>query len=273
MAIGWLIDKFLIFYVSLFVLLSLLVLGILIKVSLPCWTRLTGHPQPTRVIRPEWAHRKLVDDIFTVCVFLLVLVSQTLMVAKHLGPTYMIPALSLPLLGIAWVLHQQEIVPLSHKMRLAFGRGFLVVLLAVASFSTIKAINTDSNTHQQGLHSYGSIQHALKQFEDPLVIGAFNCNFLECALWFGMGLVPEMELKTLPIMPNFYYFDIFSKKLHLPGKGELTDQQTAETIAALTLQSRPVLLISPPFPHLGNLKLELILETRIQNLYRIVGLR
>jgi hypothetical protein len=148
-----------------------------------------------------------------------------------------------------------------------------VVLLAVASFSTIKAINTDSNTHQQGLHSYGSIQHALKQFEDPLVIGAFNCNFLECALWFGMGLVPEMELKTLPIMPNFYYFDIFSKKLHLPGKGELTDQQTAETIAALTLQSRPVLLISPPFPHLGNLKLELILETRIQNLYRIVGLR
>jgi hypothetical protein len=74
-------------------------------------------------------------------------------------------------------------------------------------------------------------------------------------------------------MPNFYYFDIFSKKLHLPGKGELSDQQTAETIAALMGQTRPVLLISPPFPHLDKLKLELILSTPVQNLYRVVGLR
>ena len=273
MAIGWLIDQFLIFYVSLLVLLSLLVLGILIKVSLPFWTRLTSHPQPTRVIRPEWPHKILVDDIFTVCVFSLVLISQTLMVAKHLGPTYMIPALSLPLLGIAWVLHQQEIVPLSHKMRLAFGRCCLVILLLVASFSTVKAIKTVSNTHEQGLQSYRSIQHALKQFDDPLILGAFNCNFLECAVWFGMGLVPDMELRTSSVMPNFYYFDIFSKKLHLPGKGELSDQQTAETVTALTQQKRPVLLISPPFPHLNKLKLELVLETRIQNLYKVVGLR
>ncbi len=273
MAIGWLIDQFSIFYITLFALFLLLVLGVLVKTFQSLWPVLNRHTQLTRQIRCSWQHKLLVDDILTLSIFLLVLIAQTLMVAKHVGPTYMIPALSLPLLGIAWILHQQNILPVPHKLRLAVSRSYLVILLAVASFSTVKAIKTVSNTHQQGLQSHHSIQQAVKQFDDPLVLGAFNCNFLECALWFGMALVPEMELKTAPVMPNFYYFDIFSKKLHLPGKGELSDQQTTETIAALTGQTRPVLLISPPFPHLNKLKLELILSTPVQNLYRVVGLR
>ncbi len=54
---------------------------------------------------------------------------------------------------------------------------------------------------------------------------------------------------------------------------QLSDQQTTETIATLTRQTRPVLLISPPFPHLSKLKLELVLSTPIQNLYRVTGLQ
>ena len=273
MAIGWLIDQFSIFYITLTALFLLLILSALVKASKSLWPMLNRHTQLARLIRPSWPHKLLVDDILTLSIFLLVLIAQTLMVAKHLGSTYMVPALSLPLLGIASILHQQNIVPVPYKLRLAISRLCLVVLLAIASFSTVKAIKTVSNTHQQGLQSHHSIQQAVKQFDNPLVLGAFNCNFLECALWFGMALVPEMELKTTPVMPNFYYFDIFSKKLHLPGKGELSDQQTAETIAALMGQTRPVLLISPPFPHLDKLKLELILSTPVQNLYRVVGLR
>jgi len=273
MAIGWLINQFSIFYVVLFVLFLLVFLSLLGEISRLVGIVLNRQVRPPRAIRFRWVHTITTDDLSTASILLFVLISQTLMVAKHLGPTYMIPALPLPLLGIAWVLYQQNIVPLSYKMRVAISRVCLVILLAVASFSTFKAIKTVSNTHEQGLQSYRSIQHALKQFEDPLVLGAFNCNFIECALWFGMGLVPDMELKTTPIMPNFYYFDIFSKKLHLPGKGELSDQQTAETIAALTRQTRPVLLISPPFPHLAKLKLELLLSTPIQNLYRVTGLQ
>ena len=273
MAIGWLINQFSIFYFVLFVLFSLVLLSLLSKISYSLKSLLNKPMQPPRVIRRRWVRSISTDDLSTVAILLLVLISQTLMVAKHLGPTYMIPALPLPLLGIAWLLYQQNIVPFSHKIRVAASGLFLVILLTIASFSTFKAIKTVSNTHQQGLQSYRSIQHALKQFDDPLVLGAFNCNFLECAVWFGMGLVPDMELKTLPIMPNFYYFDIFSKKLHLPEKGELSDQQTVDTVALLMLQARPVLLISPPFPHLNKLKLELILETRIQNLYRVTGLQ
>ena len=272
-AIGWLIDQFSIFYFTLLTLFSLLVLSTLVKVSLPLWSLLNKRTQLIPLRRPEWQHKIPVDDLWTLSVFLLVLIAQTLMVAKHLGPTYMIPALPLPLLGITWVLHRQSILPFSPKIGVAVSLYCLVILLAVASFSTVKAIKTVSNTHEQGLQSHRSIQHALKQFDDPLVLGAFNCNFLECALWFGMALVPEMELKTASVMPNFYYFDIFSKKLHLPGIGEISDQQTAETIEALMRQTRPVLLISPPFPHLDKLKLELILSTPVQNLYRVVGLR
>jgi hypothetical protein len=273
MAIGWLIDQFSVFYLSLLALFSFFVLSILSKISQllgPVLGKLMQQPQALRL---RLVNRVSGADLSTVSILLLVLIIQTLMVAKHLGPTYMIPALPIPLLGIAWLLHQQTIVPFSHKTRATLSGICLVVLLTVASFSILKAIKAVSNTHQQGMQSQRSIQHALKQFDDPLMLGAFNCNFLECALWFGMGLVPEMELKTAAIMPNFYYFDIFSKKLHLPGKGELSDQQTAETMAALMRQTRPVLLISPPFPHLAKLKLELLLSTPIQNLYRVTGLQ
>ncbi len=74
------------------------------------------------------------------------------------------------------------------------------------------------------------------------------------------------------VTPSFYYFDIFNKTLRLPGKGELTHQQTAETVEQLVQQTRPVLLISPPFPHLNQLKLELVAETPVKNLYRVHGL-
>ena len=75
-----------------------------------------------------------------------------------------------------------------------------------------------------------------------------------------------------PVTPDFYYYDIFNKTLRLPGKGELTHQQTAETVEHLVQQTRPVLLISPPFPQLSQLKLELVAETPVKNLYRVRGL-
>jgi hypothetical protein len=94
---------------------------------------------------------------------------------------------------------------------------------------------------QKGLDSYAAIQQAIARYDQPLLIGTFNCNFPECALWFGMSLVPEMELKMASVTPNFYYYDIFNKTLRLPGKGEMTHKQTAETVEHLVQQTRPVL--------------------------------
>jgi hypothetical protein len=272
LAIGWLMGNFSIYYRISFFIIGLLVLGIAIKI----FSRLSSsglHLKPLIITSRLISFNSIkLNEWLVATVFLLVLYGQTLMVAKHLGPTYMIPALGVPTLAIAWLLHRQQIILLSSKIRVIFSWCWLSIIIIGASFSTITAIKKISANKQIGLHSYALIQKDIQRFQNSLVLGAFNCNFANCALWFGMSLVPEMELRMASVTPNFYYFDVFSKKLHLPGKGELNDAQTNETIQTLIEQGRSVLLISPPFPQLNKFKLKLITETPIQNLYQILGI-
>ena len=74
------------------------------------------------------------------------------------------------------------------------------------------------------------------------------------------------------VTPNFLHFDIFNKRLHVPGIGELTEDRLRTTINELIAQNRDVLLISPEFDQLHKFELEKLLSTEIQNLYRIKGL-
>ena len=184
----------------------------------------------------------------------------------------MIPTLTVPALAMVWLFHRQQIILLSPKIRMIFSWCWLSFVVISASFSSVAAIKKVSASKLTGLESYALIQKEIARFQNPLVLGAFNCNFANCALWFGMSLVPEMELRMGPVTPNFYYFDIFSKKIHLPGKGELNDAQTNATIESLTAEGRTILLISPQFPQLSKFKLKLITETPLQNLYRVLGI-
>jgi len=184
----------------------------------------------------------------------------------------MIPALPLTMLAGAWLIHGQQVLPASKAIQKVFGLCCLAMIVSTATVSVMAAAHSLAQDRQKGLASYTAIQQAIARFDQPLLIGAFNCNFPECALWFGMSLVPEMELKMASVTPNFYYYDIFNKTLRLPGQGELTHQQTAETIEHLVQHARPVLLISPPFPQLSQLKLELVAQTPVKNLYRVHGL-
>jgi hypothetical protein len=169
-------------------------------------------------------------------------------------------------------MHGQRVLPASKAIQKIFGLCCLAVIVSTATVSVMATVRSLAQDRQKGLASYAAIQQVIARYDQPLLIGTFNCNFPECALWFGMSLVPEMELKMASVTPNFYYYDIFNKTLRLPGKGELTHQQTAETIEYLVQQTRPVLLISPPFPQLSQLKLELVAQTPVKNLYRVQGL-
>ena len=271
-AVGWLVTQFSPFYYVIAAIGCLLLFGLTLKIL----QRVT-----TNNIKENWFVQIQVKvpvraingaDLLTASVFLLVCSLQTLMVAKHLGPGYMIPVLPLTLLGCTWLLHGQQVLPISAAVQKILGICLLTLMLSMASISVTLATQSLARDRQKGLDSYAAIQQAIARYEQPLLIGAFNCNFVECALWFGMSLVPEMERKMGDVTPNFYYFDIFNKTLRLPGKGELTHQQTTEAIEQLAQQARPVLLISPPFPQLSQLKLELITETPVKNLYRVRGL-
>ena len=202
---------------------------------------------------------------------LLVVAAQTIMVAKHPGPTYMIAVLPVTVMGGAWLVFAQRMVPLPELIRQWLG-GLWLILLAYASvnasiagYASVRAI------HEGGERSRQAVLSETSRFKDPILIGTFNCNLPECALWFGMLMVPEMELKMDRITPDFYHFDIFGRGLHLPGVGALSAEATADTVNRLVESGRPVFLISPPYDQLAQFRLEKVSGDRVQNLYRVMG--
>lgn len=202
---------------------------------------------------------------------LLALAGQTVMVAKHPGPTYMTAVLPVAVMGAAWVLYAQRLVPLPGRVRPWIAAVWLVMLgyasvnTSWASYAGLRAI------HQAGETSRNKILSEVSRYPNPVMIGTFNCNFPECALWFGMLMVPEMELKMDRVTPDFYHFDIFGRRLHLPGVGELSPEATADTVNRLVESGRPVFLVSPPYDQLAQFRLEKISGDHIQNLYRVTG--
>ena len=202
---------------------------------------------------------------------LMVLAAQTIMVAKHPGPTYMIAVLPVAVMGGAWLLYAQRMVPLPMPIRRGLAAAWLILLGYSSINSTIASASYVRSIHEAGERSRDSVLAQTSGSPNPILIGTFNCNLPECALWFGMLMVPEMELKMDRITPDFYHFDIFGRKLHLPGVGELSAEATAETLNRLVQSGRPVFLISPPFEQLSQFKLEKLSGDSIQNLYRVVG--
>lgn len=205
-------------------------------------------------------------------VFIIVAVAQTVMVAKHVGASYMIPALPLPLLCAAWLLNNQQFIHGSVAAKRYLNWVWVAFLCGVMVLSSSKAYTVVRDNHARGVASFEIIKNELNKFKDPIAIGTFNCNFKECALWFGMLLVPAMELRMDRFTPNFFHFDVFNKRLHIPGRGEVNSEEAARIIEDLISKDRPILLISPTYPQLAQFKLASIINTPIQNLYRVVGI-
>lgn len=202
---------------------------------------------------------------------LLVLAAQTIMVAKHPGPTYMIAVLPVTVMGGVWLVFVQRMVPLPGAMRPWLGRLWLILLAYASVNASIAAYAGVRAIHEAGERSRDAALAETSNFSNPVLIGTFNCNLPECALWFGMLMVPEMELKMDAIAPNFYHFDIFGRRLHVPGVGELSAEATADTVNRLVESGRPVFLVSPPYDQLAQFRLEKLSGDRIQNLYRVTG--
>jgi hypothetical protein len=211
-------------------------------------------------------------DFWIPSVLLVVAVAQVVMVAKHVGASYMVPALPLPILCAAWLLHNQPVIHPNVALNKYLAWVWLVFLCAVMVASSTKAYTMVRDNHARGVASFEIIQNELERFKDPLVIGTFNCNFQDCALWFGMLLVPVMELRMDRFTPNFFHFDIFNKRLHIPGRGEVSSDEATRIVEGLIQQGRPVLLISPAYPQLAQFLLTPVVNTQIQNLYRVKGI-
>ena len=249
------------------VMVVVLILGLGRKALGLAWKSPIQRPQEGPPVRGGLWMREFVAPLS----LLLVLAAQTIMVAKHPGPTYMIAVLPVTVMGGAWLVFAQRMIPLPESIRSWIGGGWMILLVyalanaSVAGYAGVRAI------HEAGERSRDAVLSETSNFKNPVLIGTFNCNLPECALWFGMLMVPEMELKMDGVTPDFYHFDIFGRRLHLPGVGELSAEATADTVNRLIESGRPVFLVSPPYDQLAQFRLEKISGDHVQNLYRVTG--
>ncbi len=209
----------------------------------------------------------------TAVVISIVIVSQAIMVAKHPGPTYMIPALPLTAIIVVWFVHTQKFILLSTLVQKVLGLLVFAFFTYQSLTSSVNAYKMIAANHSRGAQANQQVLEAMKKFKDPVLIGTFNCTLPECALWFGQLMIPEVGFKMDRVTTDFYHFDIFAKNLHVPGKGGLSHAETAQVINGLVDASRPVLLISPPYKQLENFEMEKIVSTPVQDLYRVIGFK
>jgi hypothetical protein len=209
---------------------------------------------------------------------ILVLVAslQTVIVAKHPGLPYMVPVLPLATFSIGFILNAAfTLVDHASAKKETIIRGlsfgWLLVTIYIAIVSTVSAYASLKSNRGLAEASYNSIATEISKYENPIIIGTFNCSFEGCATWFGIALAHGLDLRMDRVDQWFYYYDIFSKNLRTPGQAEAPREQTPKTINNLISAGRTLLLISPVYEQNSQFKLAELIKTPNQTLYRITG--
>lgn len=180
-----------------------------------------------------------------------VAVAHTIVVAKHPGISYMVPVLPLALFALCWGLRmalQSSDSLIFSKINDAVWLVLLVIVIYIATMSAFNANTALKTLRKSAESSYNAITTEIQKYERPTLIGTFNCSFQGCATWFGIALTRGLDLKLNQVNPSFYYYDIFSKNLRIPGEVELPNTHTAATIKQLIDAGQMLFLISPVYP-------------------------
>ena len=218
---------------------------------------------------------KLPDNFpFGSAVLITLMSAQTVAVAKHPGISYMVPVLPAAVFAASWVL-TSAIRLIDHSVSKKLENvGSLIcmgVIASIAIVNTLQAYESVAALRARAEHSHNNIENEIAKYENPILIGTFNCSFKECATWFGIALTHGLDLRMNEVNPQFYYFDIFAKNLRIPGSPELPREATPKTVNDLINAGRTILLISPSYDNTNQFKLTELVKTPNQNLYRVNG--
>jgi hypothetical protein len=213
--------------------------------------------------------RSILKLSFTPTVLFLICIAQTIFVIKHPGERYMIPALIIEAVGIAWLLQRIPKLPRLEKLStpgywlLSFVGLTLMLNGAYGSYRQVAA------ERKIFVADVSQIEVLVAQYDHPLLIGTYGCRLLKCALSFGLGYAPATHPEVGALLTDFFDFNIWAKKLVIKGRGfyEL------DLITQELNKKRPVLLVTnlPP-EQLKSFNLKLIYTGPAQSLYHVTGL-
>jgi len=209
-------------------------------------------------------------------VLILVALFHTAMVAKHPGLPYMVAVLPIATFSVGYLLNtgfallgRNSVSNKKFTKILSF--VWVVILVYIAISSTVQAFTSLQEDRARAEVSHSSIAAEISRYDNPILVGTFNCSFKECATWFGIALSHGLDLRMDRVNPQFYYYDIFSKNLRIPGQAEALQELTPKTINHLLKAGHTLLLISPQYEQNSQFKLIELVKTPNQTLYRISG--
>jgi hypothetical protein len=225
-----------------------------------------------KIIRRDNSHgdvRSVLKLAVIPSVLFLICIGQTILVLKHPGARYMIPALILEGVGIAWLVQRIPKLPILVKLSTP---GFWLLSLAGLGLMFYQA---QGSYQQLGAErkifdtDVSSVEELIAKYDRPLVIGTYGCRLLKCALSFGLGYAPATSPQIGALLTDFYDFNIWAKKLVIKGRGFYELGFVAQELE----KKRSVLLVTnQPTDSLQSFNLKLIYTGPAQSLYLVTGL-
>ncbi len=196
-------------------------------------------------------------------VLLVITLLQTGLVLKHPGAHYMVAALPISLVLLAWLaLFSMPKFPI---IRLSF----IALLTALVMHSVlVTAIGIKKLTDQRAemAITMTKINRELALYPDAIIVCSFRCALPQYALTMAFIYAPQLiSQKIKQKLANFFDFDIFELKLISVGE----PPRALEFLNELTHNGHDVLLVTPKiYSSLESLDLEPITTQRPQSLYR-----
>lgn len=205
----------------------------------------------------------------TPTVLCIICIGQTLLVLKHPGARYMLPALIIQSVGIAWILLNFPMPKITDDSR-RLGAWILALIGIGLMFNAARGAYQQLAAERAIFSKdMSSIESHIAQFDKPVIIGTYGCRLPKCALSFGLGYAPATNPRLGDGLTDFYDFNIWAKKFVIKGRGFYELNILTQELD----KKRPVLLVTnQPPEQLKSFNLKLIYTGAAQSLYHVTGL-
>ncbi len=203
-----------------------------------------------------------------VLIFFVVCSLQTLIVLKHFGEHYMIPALPIAFVGMTFLINELRNDTLGKIAKTLFATMMLALFIFIvksnySTFSMLKSVRIHNN------QSIQQIESELAKHQQPLTIGSYGCYLRQCGVLFGIQYAPALDKKIGEQLANFYGFNVWNKMLVINGHGFYPLTQLEGAIE----RHQPIFLITQlDLPAFDVFQKELVLTAGDQRLFRINGI-
>jgi len=207
------------------------------------------------------------DQIKTVLILMVVCVGQTLIVLKHFGQHYMIPALPIGFMCLAVLIklfcERKPQLTVWSQTLIACCLLLVVVRSNQQAFAELKASRIRHNASNE------QVLKELAKYTDPLLIGSYGCYLRQCGLILGIEFAPAIDKKIGQQLANYYSFNPFNRLFVIDGHG----YYPLTVLQQFLNTGRPIFLIAQlDMPAFEVFNKEVVLVAEKQTLYRITGL-